>query len=144
MPALVRALAVLDQLLETLRAAGGFVVVAGRLVVGGVFTIAVAILISVVMVIIAVRGGGIPRHPPRRAIPLLPRVEKHARRGFPVPARPPGFLVEALEGLGHAPVHDEADVLLVDAHAEGCGRDDDVPAGLVGDPFPLARDPVVG
>lgn len=79
----------------------------------------------------------------RRSIAILPRIKDDASGGVSVPARTTGFLVEGLEGLGHVPVDDEADVLLVDAHAKGGGGDDDVPAELVGEPFPLAFHAVV-
>ena len=48
-----------------------------------------------------------------------------ARRGQPVAARAADLLVVLLDRLGRAPVHDVADVGLVDAHAERDRRDDD-------------------
>ena len=81
----------------------------------------------------------IPRDAGGGAISVFARVEEDARRGLAVAARAAGLLVEALDALGHAPVHDESYVLLVNAHAERRRRDNDVVSGSVGEPFLLAR-----
>ena len=47
-------------------------------------------------------------------------------RGQPVPARAPDLLIPGLDVLGQVAVDHEAHVRLVDAHAEGDRRDDDV------------------
>ena len=61
--------------------------------------------------------------------PVLGKVgvgdDELARRGQPVAARAADLLVVLLDRLGRAPVHDVADVGLVDAHAERDRRDDD-------------------
>ena len=51
--------------------------------------------------------------------------EQHAFAGQAVAAGAAGFLVIALDVLRQIVVDDEADVGLVDAHAEGDGRADD-------------------
>lgn len=115
MPAPPRILAVLHQLLETLRPP----------------------LRLRFLARFPIRTPGIPRYAIRRAIAVFAAVVQRAETGFPVPAGPAGFLVEALEGFGHAPVDHEAHVFLVDAHTEGGRCDDDVVARGAADPFRL-------
>lgn len=79
---------------------------------------------------------------PRYAITFLTAVEYDAGGGFAVTAGAAGFLIVTFEALGDGPVDDEADVLLVDAHAERRRRNDDIKPRLVGDPLALAGDSV--
>ena len=116
MPTLLRVLAVLDEFLKTLRPAL-------RLHLPASFP---------------VRPAYIPGNPPGGSVPVFAAVVEDADGSFAVPARPAGFLVEALKGLGHAPVNHEPDVFLVDAHAERGRCHDDVVARFVVDPFLLA------
>ena len=51
-------------------------------------------------------------------------VQQHAARRRAVPPGTPGLLQVVLQRAGDVGVHDEADVGLVHAHAEGVGRDD--------------------
>ena len=55
-----------------------------------------------------------------------PRVEQHAVAREAVAPGAPDLLVVALDRARHLAVDDVAHVRLVDAHAEGDGRDDDV------------------
>lgn len=87
-------------------------------------------------------AGTVFGNAPCHAIAFLAAVEHDAGSSFAVAAGAAGFLVVAFEALGNGPVDDEADVLLVDAHAECCRRDYDVETGLVGDPLSLAGDAV--
>ena len=61
--------------------------------------------------------------PPPRAGEILGAPEQPGLGRLAVAARPAGLLVEGLDRLGDAGMGDEADVRLVDAHAEGDGRD---------------------
>ena len=84
------------------------------------------------------RGGEITRAP-----------EHHRLGRIAVAPRPAGFLVIALDRLGHADMRDEAHVGLVDPHAEGDrGDDDHVLAGhecrLVGSARPRIEPRVIG
>lgn len=131
-----RTLAVLDQLLETLRS------VLILLLLGLLrFTPMIVVIIPSSRSSSSVR---IPSHTMSRPIPIFPRVKKHTSGRFPISARSSGFLVKPLERFGYVPMHDEPYILLIDSHPEGRGRDDDIPTRLVGDPFPLAGDAVVG
>lgn len=135
MPAARRVFAVRDQGLETARAAlvRGFPVGA---VMRGIGCATVARRSS--------NSSRVPTDSVANAVALFSGIEQHAHRGFAVAASAPGFLVIALETLGDAPVRDEAHVLLVDAHAEGGRRHDNVVPGRVGDPFLLARGAIQG
>ena len=56
---------------------------------------------------------------------VLQPVEQPGIRGLAVAPGAPGFLVVRLHGLGQIEVRDEADIRLVDAHAEGNRGDHD-------------------
>ena len=56
--------------------------------------------------------------------------ENHAARGLAVAASAAGLLVIGFERAGHVVMDDEADVGLVDAHAESVGGDGDGAGGL--------------
>ena len=120
----VRGFAVGDKLLETL----GVAALLGFSADGGTAACAAATAASP-----SILGDAVGN-----AVTFFARIEQDAAGGFAVPAGAAGFLVVSFETLREAPVHDEADVLLVDAHAERGGGDDDVIPGLVGDPRALA------
>lgn len=82
----------------------------------------------------------IPRHHRGCPVSVLPSVIHNAGGCATVPSCPSRFLVVAFEALGQGPVHYEAHVGLVDAHAEGRGRNDHVITLPVGGP---AREHVV-
>ena len=58
--------------------------------------------------------------------PIVGTVEQNALRVFAIPAGPADFLAIFLQCASHRPMHDVSDIRLVDAHAEGVRRDDDV------------------
>ncbi len=61
--------------------------------------------------------------PPLGAGEILRAPEELCHRGFAVAAGAAGFLIIGLDRLGHGGVRHEANVRLVDAHAEGDGGD---------------------
>lgn len=131
MPAPPCILTILDKFLETLGSV--FVLRFFRFVIAIVF-VAVGIAAST----------SIPRHTVSCPVAILPRVKEYASGGFAISTRSPRFLVKTLERLGHIPMHNEADILLIDSHSKRRGRDNDIPARLIGDPFPLTGHAVVG
>ena len=134
-----RVFAVRDQGLEAAGAnlGRGF---SGR----GVCLTFVAVVVVGVIVGFAAACDHVLADSPRHAIALLSGVEQHAHGSFAVPARAPSFLVVALETLGDTPVRHKTHVLLVDAHPERRGGDDDIVPWYIGDPFLLARGAVSG
>lgn len=76
----------------------------------------------------------LPTHELRDSIAVFSAVVKDANTRLAVSTRTASFLVETFEGFRDLPVYDEADVLLVDPHAEGGRGDDDIVAFLVHDP----------
>ena len=68
-------------------------------------------------------------HVPQKDLdgPLVPLAVKEDAVGLTaIPAGAAWLLIVVFEGLGKASVDHESDVLLVDAHAEGHGGDDDI------------------
>jgi hypothetical protein len=68
--------------------------------------------------------GDIELSPVEIGIRLTP--EQYAAREFPIASSSTSLLIVCLRGWRGRPVNDEADIRLVDAHAEGAGGDHDV------------------